>query len=88
MTDDLVPGLERVDEFLTAAIVKAGLCLNYDVTYRILQGSTSETCAGPACPQRRLCLSRTLRRYLGAVSSDAELRDVYDAALQEMGSGR
>jgi hypothetical protein len=88
MTDDPVPGIERVDEFLTAAIVRSELCLNYDVTFRILQGSAGETCAGSACPQRRLCLSRTLRRYLGAVSADTNLRDVYDAALQELGNGR
>ncbi|MGH2351842.1 MAG: hypothetical protein ACRDJN_09550 [Chloroflexota bacterium] len=80
-------GSARVDEFLTGYIVRTGLCLNYEVTDRIRLGSTDEVCAGPACPQRRLCLSRSLRRHLDDVPSNAWLRQVFDEALQEMGNG-
>jgi hypothetical protein len=75
-----------VDEFLTGHIVGPGLCLNHQVTERILMGSTDEVCVGTSCPQRRLCLSRALRRQLDAVTGNAWLRRVYDEALQEIGN--
>ena len=80
-------GTARVDEFLTGYIVRLGLCLNYEVTERIRLGATDEVCAGPACPQRRLCLSRSLRRHLDDVPAHPPLRLVFDEALQEMGNG-
>jgi hypothetical protein len=75
-----------VDEFLTGYIVGVGLCLNYEVTERIRLGATGVSCLGPGCPQRRLCLSRALRRHLDEVPSNQWLRQVYDVALLEMGN--
>jgi hypothetical protein len=75
-----------VDEFLTGYIVRPGLCLNVEVTQAILMGQADAVCAGTACPQRRLCLSRSLRRHLDEVAGNAWLRRVYDEALQEMGN--
>jgi hypothetical protein len=75
-----------VDEFLTGYIVRPGLCLNVEVTRGILMGQTDAVCAGPSCPQRRLCLSRSLRLHLDDVAGNAWMRRVYDEALQEMGN--
>jgi hypothetical protein len=75
-----------VDEFLTGYIVRPGLCLNVEVTRAILLGQPDAVCAGLSCPQRRLCLSRSLRRHLDEVAGNAWLRRVYDEALQEMGN--
>ena len=75
-----------VDEFLTGYIVRSGLCFNVEVTRGILMGQTDAVCAGPSCPQRRLCLSRSLRLRLDDVAGNAWLRRVYDEALQEMGN--
>jgi hypothetical protein len=75
-----------VDEFLTGHIVRPGLCLNVEVTRGILMGQTDAVCAGPSCPQRRLCLSRSLRLHLDDVAGNAWIRRVYDEALQEMGN--
>jgi hypothetical protein len=82
-----VPHAGLIDEFLTGYVVGAGLCLNYDVTYRMLLGSNTENCAGPACSLRRLCLSRALRRHLDAAAQDPWLRGVFDVALLEIGNG-
>lgn len=76
-----------IDAFLTGSIVRPGLCLNYDVTERIRLGGTDEACAGRICPQRRLCLSRTLRRHLDDVPGNPSLRRVFEEALSEMGNG-
>ena len=76
-----------VDEFLTGYIVGHGLCLNFEVTDRLRLGASDEPCLGPVCPQRRLCLSRALRRHLDTVAQDPWLRRVYDEALQEIGNG-
>jgi hypothetical protein len=75
-----------VDEFLTGYIVRPGLCLNVEVTRGILMGQTDAVCAGASCPQRRLCLSRSLRLNLDDVAGNAWMRRVYDEALQEMGN--
>jgi hypothetical protein len=75
-----------VDEFLTGYIVRPGLCFNVEVTRGILMGQTDAACAGPSCPQRRLCLSRSLRLHLDGVAGNAWMRRVYDEALQEMGN--
>jgi hypothetical protein len=75
-----------VDGFLTGHIVRPGLCLNVEVTQAILMGQKDAVCAGSACPQRRLCLSRSLRRHLDDVGGSAWMRRVYDEALQEMGN--
>jgi hypothetical protein len=80
-----IPG-SPVDEFLTDYIVGVGLCLNESVADRILYGSTAEVCVGTACPQRRLCLSRTLRRHLGDLPGEPRLRPIFDAALLELGN--
>jgi hypothetical protein len=79
--------LSLVDEFLTGYIVGPGLCLNFEVTERLRLGASDEACLGPVCPQRRLCLSRALRRHLDTVAQDPWLRRVYDEALQEIGNG-
>jgi hypothetical protein len=76
----------KVDEFLTGYIVREGLCLNFDVTDSIRLGAADAVCLGPTCPQRRLCLSRTLRRHLDAVPGDPWQRTAIDEALMEMGN--
>ena len=76
----------KVDEFLTGYIVREGLCLNFDVTDNIRLGSVDEVCLGATCPQRRLCLSRSLRRHLDAVPGNPWLRTAFDEALLEMGN--
>jgi hypothetical protein len=83
---DAIPAPPLVDEFLTGYIVRPGLCLNVEVTRGILMGQTDAVCAGASCPQRRLCLSRSLRRHLDDLSGNAWMRRVYDEALQEMGN--
>jgi hypothetical protein len=84
--DAMLPACSLVDEFLTGYIVRPGLCLNVEVTRGILMGQTDAVCAGASCPQRRLCLSRALRRHLDDVAGNAWMRRVYDEALQEMGN--
>jgi hypothetical protein len=76
----------KVDEFLTGYIVREGLCLNFDVTNDIRLGVVDADCLGATCPQRRLCLSRSLRRHLDAVPGNPWLRTAFDEALLEMGN--
>ena len=76
-----------IDEFLTGYIVGPGLCLNFEVTERLRLGASDAGLPRPGLPQRRLCLSRALRRHLDAVAGDPWLRPVYDEALQEIGNG-
>lgn len=76
-----------VDEFLTAQIVRQGLCLHPEVTDRIRLGSLEEMCLGASCPLRRLCLSRALRRHLDGVPARPDLRALFEVALCEMGNG-
>lgn len=86
--DQVVLRATGVDEFLTGYIVRPGLCLNFDVTDRIRRGGALEVCAGALCPQRRLCLSRSLRRHLDEVPGNPWLRRVFDEALLEMGNSQ
>ena len=86
--DQVALSATGVDEFLTGYIVRPGLCLNFDVTNRIRQGGALQVCAGALCPQRRLCLSRSLRRHLDEVSGNSWLRRVFDEALLEMGNSQ
>lgn len=85
--DEVAPSATGIDEFLTGYIVRPGLCLNFDVTDRIRLGGALEECAGARCLQRRLCLSRSLRRHLDEVPGNSWLRRVFDEALLEMGNG-
>lgn len=88
MLDDATTSATGVDEFLTGYIVLPGLCLNFDVTERLRLDGALQVCAGVLCPQRRLCLSRSLRRHLDEVPSNPWLRRVFDEALLEMGNSQ
>ena len=86
MTQQVQRELSLVDEFLTGYIVGQGLCLNGEVTGRILYGETDVPCARQECPRRRLCLSRALRLHLDGVPGNGWMRRVYEEALLEMGN--